>query len=388
MLPIMETPTATAFRPKILYVITKSNFGGAQKYVYELAVEMKNQGYEVEVACGGKGELMDRLKLASINTREVQGLERDISILKEIKAIFSLTKIIHEVKPDIIHLNSAKAGLLGSIIARFLRVPRIIFTAHGWPFLEPRSKVWRSLAWLGSYLTSLSSHHIINVSKFDLQHSKMPGIESKSSVIHTAIAEFPLLSREEARRLLIGEEWTEQHRSNLWLVTVAELNHNKNHVTAIDAVAEFNSTHSNKIFYTIIGSGDLQNHLKDQVNFKGLNDYVQFLDYVENANQYLLAFDIFLLPSKKEGLPYALLEAGLAGLPCIASRVGGIPEVISDRESGLLTDPNNHMTIVSALDSLIHYPDQRFLYSENLKQDIQTEFNFNKMVEKTKALYF
>ena len=155
MLPIMETPTSTAFRPKILYVITKSNFGGAQKYVYELAVEMKNQGYEVEVACGGKGELMDRLKLASINTREVQGLERDISILKEIKAIFSLTKIIHEVKPDIIHLNSAKAGLLGSIIARFLRVPRIIFTAHGWPFLEPRSKVWRSLAWLGSYLTSL-----------------------------------------------------------------------------------------------------------------------------------------------------------------------------------------------------------------------------------------
>ena len=132
----------------------------------------------------------------------------------------------------------------------------------------------------------------------------------------------------------------------------------------------------------------MQNSLKDQVKLRGLNDYVQFLDYVENANQYLLAFDIFLLPSKKEGLPYALLEAGLAGLPCIASRVGGIPEVISDGESGLLTDPNNHMTIVNALDLMINYPNQRFLYSENLRQDIQTKFNFSKMVEGTKSIYF
>ena len=384
----METLTSTDSSPKILYVITKSNFGGAQKYVYELAVEMKRQGYVVAVACGGRGELVDRLKSADITTYEVKGLERDISILKEIKAIVSLTKIIYQIKPGIIHLNSAKAGLLGSIIARLLRVPKIIFTAHGWPFLEPRSRTWQNLAWLGSYFTSLLSHHIINVSQFDFQHGKMPGVQSKSSVIHTAISEFPLLSREEARNLLIGEEKTEQHRSNLWLVSVAELNHNKNHATAIDAVAEFNTTHANKIFYTIIGSGDLQNSLKDQVNLRGLNDYVQFLDYVENANQYLLAFDIFLLPSKKEGLPYALLEAGLAGLPCIASRVGGIPEVISDGESGLLTDPNNHMTIVNALDLMINYPNQRFLYSENLRQDIQTKFNFSKMVEGTKSIYF
>jgi glycosyltransferase involved in cell wall biosynthesis len=87
-------------------------------------------------------------------------------------------------------------------------------------------------------------------------------------------------------------------------------------------------------------------------------------------------------------LPYALLEAGLAGLPCIASKVGGIPEVIIDHESGLLTDPNNHMTIVSALDLLINHPDQRFLYSENLKQDIQTNFNIGKMLKETESLYF
>lgn len=384
----MENSNKTGSSSKILYLITKSNFGGAQKYVYELAVEMKKQGFEVSVACGGRGELVDKLNTAGITTYEVYGFQRDISIFKEVKAFLSLIKIIRQVRPDIIHLNSAKASLMGSFIARLFRIPNIVFTAHGWPFLEPRSKTWRILAWLGSYLTSLMSHQIINVSQFDYRQSRMVGIKNKSVIIPTAISEFPLLDREEARQILVGETITEQHRSNLWLVSVAELNHNKNHLTAIDAVAEFNSTHANKIYYTIIGSGELDQVLREQVNLKGLTDYIQFLNYVEEAPKYLLAFDVFLLPSKKEGLPYALLEAGLAGLPCIASRVGGIPEIISDRESGLLTDANNHMTIVTALDLLINHPDQRFLYSENLKQDIKTKFNFTKMVDETKNVYF
>jgi glycosyltransferase involved in cell wall biosynthesis len=373
---------------KILYIITKSNFGGAQKYVYDLAITTKEHGYNVAVACGGKGELVARLQQANINTYEVSGFQRDISAFREWKAVFSLLRIIYKFKPDIVHLNSAKAGLLGSLVANILRVPKIIFTAHGWSFLEPKPRLWKTLTWIGSYITSLLSDHTINVSQFDFDHRNMPWTQKKSSVIHTAISDFSLLSREEARSILNSQETIEQHRSNLWLVSIAELNHNKNHTTAIDAVAEFNSTHANKIFYTIIGSGELQNTLKEQVNLKGLNDYVQFLSYVENAKQYLLAFDIFLLPSKKEGLPYALLEAGLAGLPCIASKVGGIPEVIIDHESGLLTDPNNHMTIVSALDLLINHPDQRFLYSENLKQDIQTNFNIGKMLKETESLYF
>lgn len=372
---------------KILYIITKSNFGGAQKYVYELATEMKKLGYEVAVACGGKGELVNKLHLADINTYEVKGFQRDISVFKEIKSLISLVKIIHKYQPDIVHLNSAKAGGLGAFTSRLLGVPKIIFTAHGWSFLEPKSNLWKTLAWLGSYLTSLLSHKIITVSHYDFEHMKMLGTKNKTSIIHTAIAEQPLLPREEARKKLIGENITEQHRSNLWLVTVAELNRNKNHTTAIDAVAEYNSTHSNKIFYTIIGTGELQNTLKEQVNLKGLNDYILFLDYVENAKQYLLAFDIFLLPSKKEGLPYALLEAGLAGLPCIASQIGGIPEVISNNESGMLINPDNHMSIVESLTYLMNNPDKRMTFSYNLANSIKNDFNLEQMVKSTAKIY-
>lgn len=374
-------------KKKILYIITKSNFGGAQRYVFELALEMKKRGYDVTVACGGKDELVTKLHLADVKTYSVNGFQRDINFLKELSALFSLTKIIYQYKPDIVHLNSAKAGGLGSFISRILRVPQIIFTAHGWPFLEPRAKWWKTLSWIGSYLTSIFSHHIIMVSNYDAIHMNMPGIKNKSSIIHTAVSPYSLIERENARNSLFSEEVVNNHRFDIWLVTIAELNHNKNHTTAIDAVAEFNSTHSTKIFYSIIGSGELLFSLKEQVSLRGQTEYVNFLDYVENARQYLLAFDIFLLPSKKEGLPYAILEAGLAQVPCIASRVGGISEVITDKESGLLTDPNNHMTIVTALDYLLTNPNKRSLYGETLFDHIKTDFTLDKMIKETEAVY-
>ncbi|KXJ99824.1 MAG: D-inositol-3-phosphate glycosyltransferase [Parcubacteria bacterium OLB19] len=86
-------------------------------------------------------------------------------------------------------------------------------------------------------------------------------------------------------------------------------------------------------------------------------------------------------------MPYVLLEAGLAELPCIASRVGGVPEVISDQESGLLINPNNHMSIVEALTQLMNNPDERMAYSYNLADSIKNNFNLEQMTKSTEAIY-
>ena len=152
-------------------------------------------------------------------------------------------------------------------------------------------------------------------------------------------------------------------------------------------MAEFNSTHSTKIFYIIIGSGDLLESLKEQVALRGQTEQVLFLGYQKEARQYLLAFDIYLIPSLKEGLPYSLLEAGLAGLPCIGSRVGGIPEVIIDHQSGLLIDPYTHMGIVEAFDFLLTNSDKRSAYSSALTHEIRTYFSTELMFAQTFPLY-
>ncbi len=375
-------------RPKILYVITKSYFGGAQRYVYELAKATKANGFPVAVACGGKEELVNRLADSGILTFEIEGAQRDISLIKEIKALYSLSRVIRTYQPEVVHLNSSKVGLLGALLARLLRVPKIIFTAHGWPFLEPTKKpLWRVMAWVGSYLTSLLAHQIILVSNNDFNHTKMLGLKNKFQVIHTAVTDFPLLERKAAREALLSKDIIKNHEQNIWVVTHGEINHNKNLSAAIDATAEFNSTHTTKIFYAIIGSGDLMDSLKEQVSLKGLTEQVMFLGYREEARQYLLAFDMYLMPSLKEGLPYSLLEAGFAGLPCIASRVGGIPEVITDHQSGILINPANHMGIVAAFDFLLTNADKRSAYSNELTKKIKTKFSSELMFQKTLPLY-
>jgi glycosyltransferase involved in cell wall biosynthesis len=348
---------------------------------------MQERGHTVAVACGGQGELVDRLTAAGVTTFEINGLERDISIGRELRALYSLAQIIRTFDPDLIHLNSTKAGVLGAITGRLLSVPRIIFTAHGWPFREKRSKSWQVMAWAGSYLTALLAHHTIEVSKFDHANVHMPGTDQKRTVIPPAISSFPLLGRTEARTALMPAETITSHLSNIWLVTIAELNHNKNHTTAIDAVAEFNSTHANKIFYTILGAGELEAALKEQVALRGLSDYVHFHGHTKDARQYLLAFDIFLLPSKKEGLPYALLEAGLAEVPCVASNVGGIGEVITDQVSGILINPDNHMSIVSALEALLQNPDNRTHFATALRAHIEDEYSSAALLERIVEIY-
>ena len=123
---------------RILYLITKANWGGAQRYVYDLATAAKTQGYDVSVAYGEEGPLAPRLRASGIPAERIRGLARDIGWLREARAFFSLLRLLRRERPEVIHINSSKAGILGCLAARFTGVPRIIFTAHGWAFNEAR----------------------------------------------------------------------------------------------------------------------------------------------------------------------------------------------------------------------------------------------------------
>lgn len=123
-------------REKILFLITKSNWGGAQRYVYDLAVTLDKEQFEPIVVLGGDGVLKNMLEHAHIRTISIKTLQRDVSIKKEFAFANELRKIIKEEKPSVLHVNSSKAGGVGALIGRLTGVPRIIFTAHGWAFNE------------------------------------------------------------------------------------------------------------------------------------------------------------------------------------------------------------------------------------------------------------
>lgn len=351
-----------------------------------MAIHMASS-FEVTVAFGGHGMLAEKLEAAGIRTMTIQNFQRNIHPLKELRTLRELYTLLKTEKPDIVHLNSSKAGLTGSIVARICRVPHIIFTIHGWSFLEPRNIVWKTATWCGSYLTMLFVHKAIPISQYDIAHAHMPAVRHKyTEVIYNAVPTIPFLSQDEARVALVGDE-AQRHENDLWLITTAELHPKKNLTTAIEAVIQHNKTHTQKIYYLIIGDGILRETLKKQIAAFASEQHIQLLGYMQEARMYLRAADIFLLPSKQEGLPYALLEAGQARLPTIASDVCGIPEVITNKENGMLINPHKSESIAVALKALTESPQIRQQYGEALAKTIQSNHAIEHMAEKTKKAY-
>ncbi len=376
-------------RKKILFVVTKSNFGGAQRYVYDLATALPKEVFDVVVAGGpapdGKpGRLMTRLKEHGIRTILIPELARDVSIARDWRALQALLKLCKAEKPDIIHLNSSKAGGLGTLAARYARVPRIIFTAHGLAFDEKRSALQRILIMLATWATVLFAHTTIAISHDSFERTRrMPFARRKVHLIWNGIVSPLFLSKTEARRELRSLDPDIPEKA-LWIGSIGELHPNKQYITAIDALASLEDT---GVHLVIIGEGELHDELREYAKRMGVENRVHFLGFILDAARYLRAFDTFVLPSEKEGLPYVLLEAGLAYVPVVATNIAGVKDIILNEFTGLLVPPGNAVSLATALGRTVQDATLARSLSDELLKRIRQNFSLETMLRKTTALY-
>ena len=382
---------------KILYLITKSNFGGAQRYVYDLATETKKRGHDVVVGFGGNGPLATKLAEAGVRTVSIPELLRDVNLLSDFKTFLRLLDLFSAENPDIIHLNSSKMGGLGALAARlwnawnwmfkFWRlggVPaRIIFTGHGWAFNEERGDC-------AHWFTIQLAHQTIAVSrKTRGQVGILPFSWHKLSVIHNGIGGVAMLPRDKALSIILGDKKNVLlSGAPIVIGTITELHKNKGLSHAILGIAQLiKQAADTRIIFFIIGEGEERAVLEAEIIKYSLTENVFLVGHKENAASLLSAFDIFLFPSITEAFPYAILEAGKAGLPIIATSVGGIPEVIDDMESGILIQSKNSGEVARALAYLIKHPERRKELGDKIALRIADRFNLETMVNETLALY-
>lgn len=374
-------------RKKILYVITKSNFGGAQKYVYDLATSLPKEHFDVIVALGGKGVLLEKLRTAGIRTISLPALMRDVNPFKDFLSFFSLWKLFRTERPDIIHVNSAKAGGLGALAARCAGIPIIVFTAHGWAFNEDRSTLARFFVKLFSWLTVVLAHKTIAVGDAVRNDTnKWPLVRHKITTIRNGLSAPTFKARDEARTHLTNLANTETSRDAFITGTIAELHQNKGLTYAIRAFAQIAPSNPH-VFYFIIGDGEEKEKLQILIKQHDLERQVYLLGFLPDAAQYLSAFDCFLLPSVKEGLPYVILEAGLASLPVITTAIGGIPEIIDDTKTGLLVPSRDVDAFARAIKWMIENPERRTDLGTALYKKVSHDFSLTKMSTETIALY-
>ncbi len=376
----------TSQKKKVLFCITKSNWGGAQRHVYDVATSLPKEEFDVAVLHGGEGVLADKLHDAKIRTIPIHTMARDISIAKEMTTLRSIFRIIKQENPDILHLHSPKAAGLGSLCGRILGIRKIIYTVHGWAFNEDRPWWQKKLIYFFSWCTVLFCHNIITITPEEThQTRRFPFFVSKITYIPNGIQPPEYITKEEARRYI-------QEKSGISLETafvigiVAELHRNKGLTDAIMAVS-FLVTKFPHIVLVLLGEGEQRKELESIIKEKNLSSNILLLGFTPHASIYMNAYDVFLLPSIKEGLPYVLLEAALAGLPTIATRVGGIPDLIRTNETGILVAAKNPEEISRGIVRFYNDPIFRKKMGEHFKNKVEREFSFHGMLSNIIALY-
>jgi len=379
-------------KKKILFLITKSNWGGGQRYVFDLATNLNREEFEIAVALGGRGELYQNLEQAGIRVIPIDGLQRDVSFKHELKASRQIAKIIKEEKPDILHVNSSKAGAIGSFLGRWLGVELVIFTALGWAFNENRPAWQKFLIKTVHWLTVLLAHKTIALSSGVKEQMNWPFTKSKIFIVHLGRHVNALASKDEAREIIIQQAHNKLFQNNLnnykndfWLGSLSELHPIKQLPYAIEAVASLVKEFPT-LRYIMIGEGQQRTELESQITKLNLQEHIFPVGAIFEAGRLLSAFDLFVFPSRSEAFGYVLLEAGAAGVPVVSTKVGGILDVVNDKETGLLVDRDSIKELTEAL--------REMLVNQSLRQQLAaahqertSTFTIEKMVSETLKIY-
>lgn len=379
---------------KILYLITQTHYGGAQKYLLSLARYFKN-GNTIDIAVGEASHqdqnFFDEARSLGIKPTILNKLVRDVSLVKAVEALFQIRSLLYKLRPDILHINSSMAGAVGSCAAWLYNLDplnkpiRVVYTAHGFVFNEPMPS-WKQKLYI--FIERISAgwkHAIITVSEYDKQQGLTHSIanEQRFFVIHPGVdrQDISLLPREDARAALgIAQE------TRFVIGTIASLYKTKGIANLIDAARLLQARGANYLF-CIIGDGPEKEMLQKLVQKYELHHSVMFVGAKKQAARYLSAFDMFALSSVKEGFPYVLLEAGHAGLPLVATRVGGIPEILAPECADALVDPANPQQLANTLEHFVSSPQVREKHASLCTKKITSQFTRERMLADTEHLY-
>ncbi|EOK4231166.1 glycosyltransferase family 4 protein [Escherichia coli] len=361
---------------KVLYIITKADeIGGAQIHIRDLSSRLKEDGHDVVVIVGEHGALVDELIKRGVAYHIVPSLVREINPIKDLRAVIEISKLISILDPDIISLHSSKAGIIGRLAALRKKKP-VIFTAHGWAFANGVSKNRQKLYCIIEKIIEPLASKIITVSEQDKQLALELNVSSheKQVVIHNGMIQSSLPPRFVNRT----------SNKTVELISVARFSEQKDHRTLFVALSQINNLNWR---LTLVGKGPLLEYYKTLARKLNIHERIQFLGERHDVAELMVRSDVFLLISKWEGFPRSILEAMRAGLPVIASNVGGTSEAINDGITGFLVEREDVDGLKHKLCKLLSEPELCFNMGQAGYQSFISNFTFDVMYQKTYYLY-
>jgi glycosyltransferase involved in cell wall biosynthesis len=310
---------------RIFYSITKSEMGGAQTYLWRLLESARERGDTAMIMSDGDGWIFDRARELGFECIANPYFKNSFNPLNFIHAVLNAKKAIKKFSPDVVHCNSSAAGLFVRVAAIGSKI-KVIFTAHGWGFTEGTPLVRRIIVQASEALVTPFTDKIICVSYNDarLARKYLFGADKKISVIHNGVP----IPKSVAQ---VGK------KEKINLIFVGRLTRPKLPMSILKALISLPPSVRMKFTLCIVGDGIQKKELLDFVDKNQMKDKVILLQAkTEEMNELYLKSDLFLLPTQWEGFPMTIVEAMAAGLPVVASAVGGISEAIDERVGALL----------------------------------------------------
>jgi glycosyltransferase involved in cell wall biosynthesis len=322
-------------KKRILHIITRSDWTGAQKVLYTIVYGLKknySDQFEVEVAAGKEnGMLFEELDKIGVKYHVVENLAREINPIKDLKAYFEIKKLIKQGNYDIVHAHSSKAGFLARIAAKKCGVKKVIYTYHGfWGIEQYKGIKKRLLIWAERFAARYSDYLVFLCNREKEKAEKYRiGKPSQYVIIPNAILPIGNIQKGKLRREL-------EIPDHVKIVgNVARLDRQKNPIRFLQVAEKVVQERDDVIFVWIGGSivedfyaKQVQQYLDER---PWLKEKVKILGFRKDAIELMADFDVFLLTSDNEGMPLVLLEALNQGIPVVSTDVGCVEETISNQ---------------------------------------------------------
>ncbi|MGG3640559.1 glycosyltransferase family 4 protein [Bacillus gobiensis] len=353
--------------------------GGVRKHLVDLLDYLNKEKYEIHVIHGVSR--MDSVfikvkeRLNDIKFYPISELEREINIKKDYISVKKILKILKEIRPDVVHCHSSKAGVLGRLASKYLRINKIHYTPHGYIIQSPKiSKKKKKLFCFIEKVLGKFTTKVIHVSKGEEEVAFKHNIldKDKSVVIYNGM-------RVPYSELI-------KHKTDFNIVTIARMDDQKNPWDAIKIIEELIPEFP-YLKYTFIGDGKYYNEIVEYVTNNRLEQNINLPGFMPNPYKVLKKADLFLLTSLYEGLPYALIEAMAYKVPLLASDVTGNNELIINDYNGFLYKLDNIEEAKIKVKLLINDKDKLINMSMHSNEFFLKNFTFDKMIQTYDKLY-
>ena len=383
---------------KVVHIITRLDQGGSARNTMLTVLGHDRTRFEPVVitgqagtwdAQGGLAATMENLLLLekeAVRYHVVPSLVRHVSAKADLVTLWKLVVLLRQEQPHVVHTHTSKAGVLGRLAARITGVPLIVHTPHGHVFYGHFGSIFswiclqieRALAWITDELIALTTAE-------RMEHlERGVGRADRFAVIPSGIDIDRFTQARTAGKVM--PEWFDCPADATVIGSVGWLTDIKGHRFLVDAVAQLKQEHPS-LHLVILGSGDQHDALLNQAKNAGISQAVHLVGHREDVERALAGMDGFVLPSLNEGMGRALIEAMAAGLPVIASRVGGIPALIEHEKNGLLVPAGDSLALAVALRRILSDPPWARLLGQNAMQSIGTDYSVSAMVRAIESIY-